>query len=146
LFQIPNSEALVYVWGAYLIDILFLVIVTFLTALLIGINMDDAMRLANGIRVSENLSMAENMAYLLSITYHVALPATPLRGTVGKLIMKLQIVNENGSRISLLQSLWRFIASIFSTLLLFIGYIIIIFHPEKRSLHDLMANTYVLKK
>jgi uncharacterized RDD family membrane protein YckC len=60
--------------------------------------------------------------------------------------MRLQIVNVQGNRISLLRSTGRYLASFVSSVILFAGFLLIIFHPEKRGLHDLIANTYVMKR
>lgn len=131
---------------ATFLDFLLLLVIVFSTTKLMGYTAEDAMRLATGIDSPNNLGRIENIIFILTLAYYIVLPATPLRGTIGKMIMKLEIVTEQGNRISILRSLWRHIATFFSSILLFFGFIMIIFHPEKRGLHDLMANTYVLKK
>ncbi|MBK3495461.1 RDD family protein [Viridibacillus sp. YIM B01967] len=78
------------------------------------------------------------------LLYFIGLPATHWRGTIGKKILGLEIVDTNGDTISILRSLARNIARIFSSLLLCLGYIMVAFHPQKRGLHDLIANTYVV--
>jgi uncharacterized RDD family membrane protein YckC len=113
---------------------------------MLGLSADNAMRLATGVKVTNELSKLETIIYIMTLAYYLIMPATPFRGTFGKMIMNLQIVTEQGKRISIVRSLWRYIASFVSAILLFFGFILIIFHSEKRGLHDLMANTYVLKK
>lgn len=131
---------------ASFLDSLLVLVIIFIATKLMGYTAEEAMRLATGIESPNDLGRIENIVFLLTLVYYIVLPATPLRGTIGKMIMKLEIVTEQGNRISLLRSLWRYIATFFSSILLFFGFIMIIFHPEKRGLHDLMANTYVLKK
>ncbi|MBD1382497.1 RDD family protein [Bacillus sp. IB182487] len=55
------------------------------------------------------------------------------------------MTDENGNRIGLLRSLVKFFSTFLSTIILFIGYLMVAFHPEKRALHDLIAGTYVMK-
>ncbi|MGE7835825.1 RDD family protein [Viridibacillus arvi] len=81
---------------------------------------------------------------IVGILYFVGLPATTWRGTVGKKVLGIEIVDTNGDTISIFRSIIRNIARIFSGLLLCLGYIIAAFHPQKRALHDLVANTYVV--
>ncbi|KOO49797.1 RDD family protein [Viridibacillus arvi] len=81
---------------------------------------------------------------IVGILYFVGLPATTWRGTVGKKVLGIEIVDANGDTISIFRSIIRNIARIFSGLLLCLGYIIAAFHPQKRALHDLVANTYVV--
>ncbi|ETT87290.1 RDD family protein [Viridibacillus sp. FSL R5-0477] len=81
---------------------------------------------------------------IVGILYFIGLPATPWRGTVGKKVLGIEIVDKNGDTISIFRSVIRNVARIFSGLLLGLGYIIAAFHPQKRALHDLVANTYVI--
>ncbi|MFE6166580.1 RDD family protein [Viridibacillus arvi] len=81
---------------------------------------------------------------IVGILYFVGLPVTTWRGTVGKKVLGIEIVDANGDTISIFRSIIRNIARIFSGLLLCLGYIIAAFHPQKRALHDLVANTYVV--
>lgn len=113
---------------------------------LIGLNTDEAMEVVSGLNVGMDLAQEQSLFYILTIAYYIILPATPLRATFGKLVMRLQIVNVQGNRISLLRSTGRYLASFVSSVILFAGFLLIIFHPEKRGLHDLMANTYVMKR
>ena len=113
---------------------------------LIGLTTDEAIEIVSGLNAGMDLAEEQSLFYILTIAYYIILPTTPLRATLGKLIMRLQIVNVQGNRISLLRSTGRYLASFVSTVILFAGFLLIIFHPEKRGLHDLMANTYVMKR
>lgn len=66
-------------------------------------------------------------------------------GTPGKLILGLKIVNEKGDVIGIPSAILRYIGKIVSGLILCIGYIMIAFTDKKRGLHDMIANTYVIK-
>jgi uncharacterized RDD family membrane protein YckC len=65
-------------------------------------------------------------------------------GTIGKLALGLQIIRLDGSRPSFGLAVGRYFAQIVSAIILYIGYIMAGFDPEKRSLHDRICNTLVI--
>ena len=67
-------------------------------------------------------------------------------GTLGKLAIGLRVVTANGESISLGRSLGRTLAEILSAITLLIGYIIAAFDSEKRTLHDHICGTRVIRQ
>ncbi len=67
------------------------------------------------------------------------------QATLGKRLLKLKVVNIEGSRISWAQSNKRFFSKLLSALPLFGGYMMIAFTAKKQGLHDKLAGTYVVK-
>ena len=67
-------------------------------------------------------------------------------GTLGKLALGLRVVRANGETIGCGRALGRFFAEILSTLTLLIGYIIAAFDSEKRTLHDHICGTRVIRQ
>ncbi len=67
-------------------------------------------------------------------------------GTPGKLVLGLRIVRPNGDKVSFARACGRYMASIVSSLTLFIGYIMAGFDDQKRALHDHMCDTRVVYK
>jgi len=66
---------------------------------------------------------------------------------LGKLVCGLEITNQNGSRLTYKNALFReYIAKIASNALLGLGYYWIFRTPQKQGWHDSMAGTYVVKK
>ena len=65
--------------------------------------------------------------------------------TPGKMSLKLKVIVADGRNISYLRAFSRFLAGILSTLLMFIGYLIVVFDFEKRALHDRICNTRVIR-
>jgi uncharacterized RDD family membrane protein YckC len=65
-------------------------------------------------------------------------------GTIGKLALGLQIIRLDGSRLSMGQAVGRFFARWLSAIILYIGFIMAGFDPEKRALHDRICNTLVI--
>lgn len=67
-------------------------------------------------------------------------------GTLGKLALDLRVVTANGESIGCGRSLGRTFAEILSAIILLIGYIIAAFDGEKRTLHDHICGTRVIRK
>jgi len=66
--------------------------------------------------------------------------------TAGKMACSLLVVNSDGTRISYQRALGRHFAKYLSSFTLLIGYIMAGLDEEKRSLHDRICNTRVIKK
>jgi uncharacterized RDD family membrane protein YckC len=65
-------------------------------------------------------------------------------GTLGKLALGLKIIRADGSGVPVGLAVGRYFAQILSALILYIGYIMAGFDPEKRSLHDRICETRVI--
>ena len=85
----------------------------------------------------------DTLSVLLSIAYGILMVAA-LSGTIGKLILGMRIVRTDGTRVSLGRAALRYVAQILSVLTIFIGYVMVAFRQDKRSLHDLIADTAVI--
>ncbi|MBN1847088.1 MAG: RDD family protein [Deltaproteobacteria bacterium] len=66
--------------------------------------------------------------------------------TIGKMACKLKVVTPEGEPISYLRAFARHFAEWLSALILFIGYIMAAFDEQKRSLHDRICDTRVVRK
>lgn len=66
-------------------------------------------------------------------------------GTLGKLIVGIRVVGEDGNGISLSKSIGRYFAYIPSNFLM-IGHIMVGFSSKKQGLHDKICETYVVHK
>ena len=91
------------------------------------------------------LTILYSIGFLMELAYRTlfvgAFGATP-----GKMAMKIKIVNADGSKVSYAKALARSLAELVSLLTLLIGYIIAAFDSEKRTLHDRICGTRVIKK
>ena len=61
-------------------------------------------------------------------------------------IIRLYVLRTDGSRIGPGRALARFLATIVSNLILYIGYLMIGIRRDKRGLHDLICDTKVVKR
>ena len=68
------------------------------------------------------------------------------RATPGKMALGLEVVRYDGRPLSYARALGRSAAEIVSMLLMYLGYIMVALDPEKRGLHDFVADTRVLRK
>lgn len=77
--------------------------------------------------------------------YEALLTSSSKQATVGKMIFGLKVTDTQGQRISFARASGRHFGKYVSGLILMIGYIIAAFSARKQALHDMMADTLVLK-
>jgi uncharacterized RDD family membrane protein YckC len=86
--------------------------------------------------------------FVLNLTIGIIYQAVFLhwRGqTPGKMALKIKVVTPEGGSLSWGKSIARPLAEILSGCILAIGYLIAIWDPEKRALHDRLVGTRVIK-
>lgn len=66
--------------------------------------------------------------------------------TLGKMACRLKVVTPDGGRVSYARALGRFFAEMISYMILLIGYIMAAFDDEKRTLHDRICSTRVVRR
>jgi len=64
--------------------------------------------------------------------------------TIGKMITGIRVVGSNGGRISYARACVRLIGYVPSALLLFAGFLWIIWDPERQGWHDMLADTFLI--
>ena len=65
--------------------------------------------------------------------------------TVGDKLLNLRVIKTDGSDLSIVQALIRYVGLFVSFLVIFIGVIWVAFDPNKQGWHDKIAGTYVIK-
>lgn len=75
------------------------------------------------------------------LVFWIALGATP-----GKLALGLKIIETDGKKLRWTKAILRFIGSIVSTFIIFLGFIWIGIDKKKQGWHDKIADTYVIRK
>lgn len=66
--------------------------------------------------------------------------------TPGKMACKIQVITAEGGRVTYARAFGRYFAEILSSLICYIGYLMVAFDGQKRALHDHICNTRVVKK
>lgn len=77
--------------------------------------------------------------------YYAVLESGKWQATLGKRLLKIKVTDLHGNRISFLTATGRYFAKFLSTLILFIGYVMILFTEKKQGLHDIIAETLVVR-
>lgn len=77
-------------------------------------------------------------------SYHILFELSPLQATPGKKWTKIKVVNDRGQRINIFQAVIRNTSKILSLVLLFGGFIAILFSSKRKGLHDYIGGTLVL--
>lgn len=128
---------------AWVIDGIIMLVLTWIIAVLIG---DEAYFEAMQVTMAEQLmTTSETVANIFyNIIFIIGFTASQLKGSPGKLICRIQVVNPDMSKISIWKSIGRFFAYILSAIPFLIGFMIAGWNKEKKALHDMICNTRVV--
>jgi uncharacterized RDD family membrane protein YckC len=85
------------------------------------------------------------VSIFLGWLYFAILESGEGQATLGKKALGLKVTDLNGGRISFGQATGRFFGKYLSMLILFIGYLMMLWDDRKQTLHDKMAGTLVVK-
>lgn len=78
--------------------------------------------------------------------YSALFESSERQATLGKMAVGLRVTDEAGRRISFGKATGRHFGKLISSLILFIGYLMVAWTTRKQALHDQMAGTLVLKR
>ena len=134
--------------GGALIDLIIVLLISSIILFVWGflIGMDDS-ELNLSKHQSELLWIARGtlVGLFVDCVYSVFMMTGSEQATYGQKAVGIKIVNDNGTKISFGTAIGRWVGSVFSSLLLKIGFLIAIFIKNKKTLHDLMAGTIVVE-
>ena len=82
---------------------------------------------------------------LANLVYHVMMECSGRQATYGKQLLKIRVTDIAGQRITAGRALGRNVAKLCSVLTLFIGYLFAFFNKRQQCLHDMLADTLVIK-
>ncbi|WP_051711466.1 RDD family protein [Andreprevotia chitinilytica] len=83
---------------------------------------------------------------LIYVLYTALMMASESQATIGMKIMNIKLVDEHGAKVKNDKAFIRALVSIPSSLVLWFGYLWALFNPKSQTLHDVVANTYVVSK
>ena len=86
-----------------------------------------------------------NGSGLLYIIYSIFMLSQYEGQTLGKRLMNIRVVQQDGSTPDVRTATIRSFSTILSGLVLCIGYFWAFFNPKKQTWHDILANTYVVE-
>ncbi len=91
------------------------------------------------------LAWTDLLGLLLPLAYYALLESSRWQATVGKRVCGLRVTRLDGQRISLPRAIGRYFAKFLSALILCIGFLMIAWTRRKQGLHDLIADTLVVR-
>lgn len=86
------------------------------------------------------------VAILMPLLYFAWMHASTHQATLGKMAVGIKVVRGDGTRITFWRGVGRIFATILSSLILMIGYIMAGFTERKQALHDMVCDTLVVDK
>lgn len=86
------------------------------------------------------------LALVLPWLYFALMESSSRQATLGKSALGLIVTDENGGRVSFGRATGRFFGKFVSSLILYIGFLMVAFTDKKQGLHDIMAGTLVIDK
>ena len=140
----PLQGHIFAVWsrlGAAIIDMIVLMIISFLFNLLLGVILGVAGLPQQTVMLTGNI-----FGIVISWLYYSIQESSEKQATLGKAAMGLKVTDLHGERVSFLRATGRYFAKILSAIFLLIGYIMILFTAKKQGLHDILASTLVLRE
>jgi len=88
--------------------------------------------------------VAQMLILIISLAYSIGLIGS--RGqTVGMMALKIKVVPTTGGEMTYGRATLRWVGSILSGAIVYLGYLWIAWDPDKQAWHDKIANTYVVK-
>lgn len=131
-------------WAAYIVDsiiVAFALLVLKIPMAFAGL-MNPELSLIR--QVLFEYSVWDIFLYLLSVMYFVILTYSTGQ-TVGKRLFHLKVVSSDDQKLSLLNVIYReTIGRYLSSVILFVGYLMIGVDKEKKGLHDMLCDTRVI--
>ena len=138
---------------AYIIDIVpILAMVFFVAYLLFGFDetWHNYLDMQNSTEERKDFLTQRNRirdsTFLLWVIYGFYMDSSRFQGTLGKIVMGAKVVDLDGERITLLQSLRRSSMKLVCALPLGLGFIWAGFRADKAGWHDLAAGTRVVNR
>lgn len=147
--DLPHRFHYVGFWARFLSYIIDGIIVGVLAQVIMMVVLLPLSPLAND---NEAMGVVGAITLVMALTIYLAIPISyevfflgRFGATPGKMALGQKVVRPDGSPITYLRALGRTAAEYLSGLIFLIGYIMAAFDDEKRTLHDRLADTRVIK-
>ena len=147
----PTEDNLATFWWrllAYIIDYIILYFIMELVFMILAsrgitynVNSYDALL---KLSISQVLSL-QLISSLTLISYNSICESSPMKGSLGKKLCKIVVVDADGMGLTFLNALGRSSAKVISISLFYMGFLSILFSEHRQALHDYLARTYVVK-
>ena len=111
-----------------------------------GMDPDDLDIAAMIATITAMFGIAWIVKRVVDILYHSLMESSKFQGSIGKMALGLIVTDTNGGKLDFTKAFIRNLSKIISYFILCIGYIMAGFTEKKQALHDMIANTLVVKK
>jgi Predicted membrane protein/domain len=136
----------------YIIDIIPIIIITFIVIYLAGYH--DILKVYFSHSKSKEASKEyifltnniRNISFFIYCIYCTFLESSKLKGTLGKYVMKIEVVKADGSPLTLLDSVKRNLFKIISYFPYGFGYMWVLVNKNRYAWHDYFAQTVVVNR
>lgn len=136
--------------AAYFVDWTLLTIASYAILIPTSIVVTLASSRASSGGTSIAMILLTGVVYLVLIAFNIMYPAwmhaSRYQATLGKMVVGIKVVRSDGERISLGRGVGRIFATILSSLILCIGYLMAAFTERKQCLHDMVCDTLVVDR
>jgi len=85
------------------------------------------------------------LSIIIGWLYYSLMESSPRQATLGKMVVGIMVTDDIGKRISFARATGRYFAKILSAVILGIGFLMVAFTDRKQGLHDMLADTLVVK-
>ncbi len=127
--------------GAKIIDIFILWTIGMLVSFFLGFFISPTYDMEN----SMTFPILANFFQLIIAISYTTYFLGKYSATPGKMACHLKVVTPDGGKVTYSQAAYRYFAEIISSLIFCIGYLMAIFDIERRTLHDRIAGTRVVR-
>ncbi len=128
-----------YIIDSVIINIIFIAILVILALPAAFTPASEAIQLVFGL-------LALSLMFITPWIYYAGCESSKRQATPGKLACGIKVTNEKGKRISFGRASGRFFGKILSSIILYIGFIMIAFTEKHQGLHDVLAECVVVKE
>jgi uncharacterized RDD family membrane protein YckC len=151
----PTEDNLASYWTrlfAFVIDLLLIYVVfSIILAILITNGLMPNILAYSNIQALSKvppkyLFMLQFIFYIIIITYNSICETSAMKGSFGKRIFRLVVVDADGMGISFINAIVRSLGKVVSLYFLGVGFISIFWSEHRQTLHDYLAKTYVVKQ
>ena len=117
---------------AYIVDAIVLNVAFAIIGMVVGVSLIPADPTKLDPEVMSKMGIFELVALVVTWLYFALLESSERGATIGKMVMGLRVVDEQGNRISFGRATGRFFAKFVSGIILLLGYIMVAFTERKR--------------
>ncbi len=93
-----------------------------------------------------NIGVFEAGSILVGWIYYAVMESSAPQATVGKLFLGIYVTDTAGERLSFVRASLRYWMKFVSAVILLLGFLLAAFTRHKQALHDMVANSLVLKR